>query len=70
MEKVEYYEKLSKSGKYVINSFWGKAKIMTKKEIDDEFDNNEEIQCCEPIKESEYRWYIDMEVLEYYAVLK
>ena len=70
MVKEEYFEIISKSGKYVGNPYFGKCKIITKAEAKEEIEGNECFSKCDNIPESKYKFYVDIETSEYFAVLK
>ena len=73
MMQTMYSEKeyISKKGnKYVESSIFGKCKVISQTDVCYELEGNERFYPCDNIPESDYKFYVDEEVLLYYACKK
>lgn len=71
--KIKYTERTytSKKGLSCLeSSVYGRCEVITKEELKDLLDDNEELYPCENIRASKYKFYVDMEIARHYAVLK
>lgn len=70
MTKEKYVENLSSNGNFVINKIYPMAYIVSKKDVKEELEGNECFCTCENIPSSKYKFYVDTEVIQYFATLK
>lgn len=68
LKEVEY---VSATGKeYLNSSAFGRCEIISKAEARKEMDGNECFYPCDTIKGSKYVYYVDEEIMTWYAVRK
>jgi hypothetical protein len=64
-------EYISKKGINCLeSSVFGRCKIISKQEVKEELEGNECFAKCDNIPESKYKFYVDEEIVKYYATLK
>jgi hypothetical protein len=67
---TKYKEKISTDGKFIINNYYPLAFIISKEEVKEELEGNECFFKCENVPTSKYKFYVDEEVVQYFATLK
>ena len=68
LKEVEY---VSATGKeYLDSSAFGRCEIITKEDAREELEDNECFYECDRIKSSKYKYYVDEEIMTWYAVRK